>query len=90
MKAVIINDSKGNIWFSTTVEEVPEGLEKFAYDLPEGASMPDYMDMTDPEHPVPAYTEASASVDVEKIADDVTNLQLALAEVYEMIAGGEA
>lgn len=88
MKAVIINDSKGNIWFSTTVEEVPEGLEKFAYDLPEGASMPDYMDMTDPENPVPAYNEPAQTYDIAQMSSDITDMQIALAELYETITGG--
>lgn len=86
MQTLIIYDAQGNIWMSMAVDEIPSGLEKYIFQIPEGASV-SKVDVTDPEHPVPIYTEVE-SYDMDQMSSDITDLQIALAEVYELVAGG--
>ena len=86
MKMLILYDSSGKIWTSMTIDGVVAGLEKFCFDVPNN-SYPDYVDLSDPENPTPHYIETE-TYDVGQMNDDITDLQVALAEVYEMITGG--
>ena len=87
MLTLIIYDSTGTIWSSMSVDSAPAGLEKYVFSIPEGAML-DHMDMTDPAHPVPVYSETSPSYDIAQMSSDITDMQIALAELYETITGG--
>lgn len=84
MKYLIFFDNTGNIYFSMTVDEAPQGLERFTFDLPEGAQL-EKMDMTDPNNPVPVYTEYKEGYNIDKASEDITTLQTAIADIYDML-----
>lgn len=86
MSTLIIYDSNGTVWTSMTVEDAPAGLEKYVFEVPEGA-MIEGVDVTNPQNPVPVYTSPK-SYNVDQMSSDITDLQIALAEVYEMLAQG--
>ena len=88
MRTLIFYDATGRIWFTMGVDETPSGLDRYVFEIPEGANITG-MDMTDPEHPAPIYEEPGEAVDINQMAEDITDIQVALAEVYELIAGGE-
>lgn len=85
MKYLIFFDNTGRIYFTMSVDEAPSGLERFAFDIPEGKIV-ESIDVTDPAHPMPIYSDAP----VDKTAQDITDLQEAVAELYEMLIGEEA
>ena len=64
-----------------SVDEIPAGLEKFVFDVPEDSTI-DGMDMTDPEHPIPKLVKTEKPVNYE---DEIANLQSAITELYEML-----
>ena len=93
MKALVIYDVTGKIWSIVYgEEEAPQGLTSMFVDIPEGALLTK-IDVTDPENPkaVFAYLPESdigrLQKKVSSLDDEVTNLQLALVELYE--GGGE-
>lgn len=85
VRTLIFFDSTGKIYFSMTVDEIPTGLERFVFNIPENKQV-ERMDMTDPKNPVPVYAEIPES-DMTKAQKDIENLEIALAEIYEMIIG---
>jgi hypothetical protein len=85
MKYLIFFDNTGRIYFTMSIDETPSGLEKFAFIIPEGKIV-ERMDVTDPSNPVPVLIDQP----VDTTAQDITDLQNAVAEIYEMIIGQEA
>ncbi len=85
MTFIIFFDNTGKVYFSMSVDEVPSGLERFAFNIPEGKQV-EGMDMTDPSNPVPIYVDQP----IDKTSQDITDLQEAVAELYEMIISQEA
>ncbi len=85
MKYLIFFDNTGKIYFSMSIDETPSGLERFAYIIPEGKIV-ERMDVTDPLNPVPVFINQP----VDTTAKDITDLQEAVAEIYEMLIGEEA
>lgn len=88
MKYLIFFDNTGNIYFSITVDEAPQGLERFVFDLPEGVQL-EKMDMTDSNNPVPVYTEHKEGYTIDKANSDIEALQEAIAGLYEMVLNME-
>lgn len=88
MKYLIFFDNTGNIYFSMSVDEAPQGLEKFVFDLPENAQL-EKMDMTDPSNPVPIYTEYKEGYTIDKANADIEALQEAVASIYEVLVNNE-
>lgn len=89
MKTLIIYDNTGKIWAIMNADHIPEGFERFAFELPENAAVTS-MDMSDPEHPVPVYTVPEAG-GIDQLEEEITEMQIALANMYEMFiaAGGQ-
>lgn len=85
-KLLILYDDNGLIWSTSQVDEAPIGLEKYVFDVPSECDVVS-IDLSDPTHPTPVYSEAKG-VDVVQMSNDITDLQIALAEVYELVAGG--
>ena len=100
MKALVIYDSTGRIWNIVYGEEViPEGLEKSALivEIPSDMRILS-IDLTDPSNPKPVF-DAQPDTQIGRLQDqvdknkesvdgDITDLQIALAELYELVVGG--
>lgn len=89
MRALVIYDLTGRVWqIIYGEEEVPQGLPAVFVDIPEGAQL-ERIDATDPAGPKPVFSylpESDIGRLQEKAAgleEELTDIQLALAEQYE-------
>lgn len=100
MKTLVIYDSTGRIWNIVYGEEtIPEGLEKSALivDIPSDMRILS-VDLTDPSNPKPVLDaqpdtqigrlQNQVDKNKESVDEDITNLQLALTEIYELVMKG--
>lgn len=85
VKMIVFYDNTGKIYFSMSTNETPEGLERFVFTIPEGYNI-ESIDMTDPANPEPLIKKKDVPVDYKA---ELTAIEEAVAEIYEMIIASE-
>lgn len=86
VKMIVFYDNTGKIYFSMSTNETPEGLERFVFTIPEGYNI-ESIDMTDPANPEPLIKKKDVPTDYKA---EITAIEEAVAEIYEMLIGEEA
>ncbi len=84
MKTLLIYDNNGRIYYQASGDyTLPQGLQYLEVEVPEGK----YIAGVDVQNKSAILEDLPVSQD-QKNADDITNLQLAVAELAEQLAGG--
>lgn len=81
IKMIIFYDNSGKVYFTMSVAETPQGLERFVFDIPEGYYIKE-MDMSDSSNPKPVLGKKETPVDYKA---EISAIEEAVAELYEMI-----
>jgi hypothetical protein len=86
VKMIVFYDNTGKVYFSMSTNETPEGLERYVFDIPEGYTIKS-INMADPANPKPLIEKKDVPVDYKA---ELTAIEEAVAEIYEMLIGEEA